>query len=280
MPFPPAIPFGGLAGFRFVERTYDRQFTTFNKSPDFQREIQYFLDNAGDINSVDKLMGDRRVLSVVLGAFGLDEDIDKGAFIRKVIEEGTLKDDAFANRLVEPAYREMAAFLGFGDVGGTLVFESTRLNLIDRYGERQFELAVGEVDFDMRLALNFKREAAKIVGETGDERTAWLRLLGSTPTRRVLESALNLPDQFALIDIDQQVDEIIRRADAQLDVSSPADLGDDQIMSQMVDRFLLNQQVRQGVISSSTRGSTALTLLQSSGLGAAAQQNLFASGLG
>ena len=100
MPFPPAIPLSGLAGFRFIERTYDRQFITFNKSPDFQREVEYFRENAGNITTVDQLMGDRRILAVVLGAFGLGDDIDKGAFIRKVIEEGTFEGDAFANRLV------------------------------------------------------------------------------------------------------------------------------------------------------------------------------------
>ena len=277
MPFPPAIPFGGLAGLRFIERTYDRQFTTFNKSPDFQREIQYFLENAGDITTVDQLMGDRRILGVVLGAFGLDEDIDKGAFIRKVIEEGTVKGDAFANRLIEPAYREMSAFLGFGDFGGALIFENTRLNLIDRFGERQFELAVGEVDFDMRVALNFKREATKIAGETADTRTAWLLMMGSPPLRAVVEGALNLPNEFALVDLDQQVDEIINRAERQLGITSPQQLLDGDTMDRMVDRYMLNQQVRNGVIAGGTPGSTALTLLQSSSLGALGQQNLFAS---
>ncbi|MEL7467941.1 MAG: DUF1217 domain-containing protein [Pseudomonadota bacterium] len=278
MPFPPAIPIGGLSGFKFLERTMDRQLELFNKSPDVQREIDYFLETAGSITSVDQLMSDRRVLAVVLGAFGLDEDLNKGAFVRKVIEEGTFDDRSFANRLVDPAYREMSEFLGFGDVGGLLVFEDTRLNLVEQYRERQFELSVGEVDLDMRLALNFKREAPELASSGSTDRTVWLRLLGSPPLRDVLETALNLPEQFGLIELDQQVDEVISRARRIFDISSPSELADPARLAEVVDRFLLNRQVQSGAVSSSVRGSAALTLLQTSGLGGGAQANLFASG--
>jgi hypothetical protein len=277
MPIAPALPFGGLTGLRFLDRTYDQQFATFNRSPDVQRELTYFLETAGEITTVDQLMGDRRILSVVLGAFGLDEDIDKGAFIRKVIEEGTIENDAFANRLIEPAYREMSAFLGFGDIGGTLIFESTRLNLVDRYGERQFELAVGEQDLDLRLAMNFRREAAEIAAGATTDRTKWFQLLATPPVRSVVEGALLLPQEFGLIDIDQQVEEVASRMEQFFDITSPDQLLEDGNIDKMIDRFLLNSQVINGVTSSDVRGATALSLLQSSSLGAFGTSNLFAS---
>lgn len=277
MPFSPAIPLTGLAGFRFLEQTQDRQRAVFDRSPDLQREIDYFLDVAPEITSAEELVRDRRALAVVLGAFGLDEDINKGAFIRKVLEEGTLDRRAFANRLVEPAYREMSAFLGFGDTGGLLVFENTRLNLVDRYRDRQFELAVGEVDLDMRLALNFKREAAGIAASSPSGTTGWLRMLGSPPLRQVLESALVLPSEFALIDLDQQVAEIADRAERIFGIEDPTDLQDGKIVNAMVDRFLVRQQALNGAVSPTTRGSVALSLLSAGSLGTGAQANLFAS---
>lgn len=279
MPLPPAIPVGGIAGLRFLDRTYDRQFETFNRSPDLARTVEYFQETAESITTLDQLMGDRRILGVVLGAFGLDEDLNKGAFIRKVIEEGTLDSDAFANRLVDPAYREMSEALGFGnfDGGSTLLLDNVRDNILERFQERQFELAVGNVDLDMRLALNFRREAAKVVDTTSQERTTWLRMLGSTPLRQVLEGALNLPSQFASVDLDQQVDEIIDRADRFLDVSSPKDLLDPNTMKQVVDRFMANRQISQGSTLGNGSGSTALSILQSSGLGSLGSANLFAS---
>lgn len=279
MPIAPALPLGGVAGLRFLDRTYDRQFETFLSSPDVEREITYFQENAANITTVDDLIADRRILAVVLGAFGLDEDLNKGAFIRKVIEEGTLQDDAFANRLVEPAYRELADTLGFGNFNGegTLILSDVRANILESYRERQFELAVGDVNIDMRFVLNFRREASEIAGTTADPRNAWLRLIGSPPLREVVEGALNLPPEFAAIDIDQQVDEIIRRAESQLDISSPTELLDPQKMALFVDRFVSNSQIAQGIIGTSTPGSAALTLLQSASIGPIGGANLFAS---
>jgi len=277
MPIPPAVPLGGLAGFRFIERTYDRQIAVFNASPDIDRDVSHFLENAGSITTVDQLMDDRQSLRVILGAFGLDADINKGAFVRMVIEDGTLEPRAFANRLVEPAYREMSESLGFGNFGGTLIQESKRTEIVNRYRERQFELAVGESDLDLRLALNFKREAERIAQETPNDRTAWLRMLGAPPMRQVVETAFNLPREFAQIDIDRQVDILSDRARDFLGTPSPQGFLDEANLDAMVERFLLLSQVRNGVIGPSVRGSTALTLLQSSPLGSGAQQGLFAS---
>lgn len=278
MPFTPALPLTGLAGLRFLESTMDKQVELFEKSPDVQREIDYFLEKAPSIQTSGELVTDRRILSVVLGAFGLDEDINKQAFIRKVIDEGTLDTTSFANRLVDPAYREMSNFLGFGDFGNLLVVESNQNQIVEMYRERQFELAVGEIDLDMRLALNFKREVAEIAAETSDPDTGWLLMLGSPPLRQVVETALNLPTEFALIDLDQQVEEISSRAKRLLDIDAPTDFLNSEVLGKFVDRFMLQQQIASGssgVVS--TRGTAALSLLSASGLGSSAQTNLFSS---
>ncbi len=277
MPIPPAVPFTGLAGLKFLDRTYDRQFGLFSSSPDIEREIEYFMEKAAEVRSVDDLMGDRRLLRVALGAFGLDDDIDKGAFIRKVLADGTTNSRSFANRLVEPAYREMSEVLGFGDVGGYLFQESTRQKIAADFKARQFELSIGEQDVDLRLAMNFRREAVRIVEEGGTDETIWLKMLGSQPLRSVVQSALNLPSSFATIDLDQQVEIITERADRFVGNDGPNAFTDPQVMEQFVDRFLLNSQLANGFVSDNTRGLTALTMLQSAGVGTGASTGLFTS---
>ena len=277
MPIAPAIPFGGLVGFRLLQRTYPQQLETFAASPDIDRETEYFLEKAGDVTSVDELLQDRRLLAVVLGAFGLDDDIGKTAFVRKVLEDGTLDSKAFANRLVEPAYRDMSKRLGFGDFGGMLIFEQTRLDIVARYRERQFELAVGEQDLDMRLALNFSREAKRIAADAGSDDTAWLRVLGSQPLRQVVEVAFNLPAEFGRIDLDRQLGEIRERARDILGSAAKETLADPSSIDTIVQRFLLNSQVRNGTTQAAMPAAVALTLLQSGPLGAEASQSLFAS---
>jgi hypothetical protein len=64
-------------------------------------------------------VGDRRLLEVALGAFGLDDDIRNRFFIRKVLEEGTTSPSRrFANRLSDKRYLALAETFGFGDRPG------------------------------------------------------------------------------------------------------------------------------------------------------------------
>jgi len=88
MSFSPVIPSSGLIGWNFLQSTLDRQEDLFSKSPEINRDIEYFKENIGNIKTVDDFMGDRRIQKVALGAFGLGEEINKGAFVRKVLEEG------------------------------------------------------------------------------------------------------------------------------------------------------------------------------------------------
>lgn len=276
MAFAPVVPFGGLMGFRFVERTFDAQFEAFGKSPDIQREIDYFLENAGEATTAEALVDDRRLLRVALGAFGLDDEVDKRAFIRKILEEGSLDPKSLANRLAEPAWAEFSRALGFGDLGGLLVFETTRKDLAEQFRLRQFERAIGDVDVDIRLALNFRREIREIALDPDVGISGWFRILGSQPLRGVIEGAFNLPSGFSQIDLDRQRDEIEARSDRIFGGKSPAVFASDENIDGLLRRFLVSAQLKGG-ISSSAPGATALTLLRANSLGTGGSANLFAS---
>ena len=99
--FTPIIPAGGLVGWRFLQNTQEAQFDSFTKSPQVRRDADHFRDRIGEISSAADLVQDRQLLSVALGAFGLQDDIDNRAFIRQVLEEGTVDDEALANRFAD-----------------------------------------------------------------------------------------------------------------------------------------------------------------------------------
>ncbi len=173
MPFAPVVPFGGLAGWQVLERTLGRQQEQFNKSPDLQREIDYFKENIGNVTSTAEFVGDRRLLAVALGAFGLSGEINKQAFVRKVLDEGTVDPQSFANRLGNTDYLEFAKTFSFGNEGG-FVPTTNRINdIADKSLELQFEEAVGETDPSMRLALNFKREMTELASRDISENAGW-----------------------------------------------------------------------------------------------------------
>lgn len=285
MTFSPIVPLGGIAGLRFIDQTYDRQFESFGRSPQIQRDVDHFLATAGEIETLDDLMQDTQSLRVILGSVGLDDDLPKRAFVRKVIEEGTLEQGSFANRLADPAYRELAELVGFGDLGNNLISPSLREDVAARYRERQFERAVGDVDVDVRLALNFRREIARIAESDGSDRTGWLRVLGSRPLRGVVEAAFGLPEQFVQIDLDQQVDELESLSRRRYGEAGPAVFRDPAVVEDAISQFLVRSQINR-TLSGQTFGgpgtgsSTALSILQSGGLGPSAQAGLFASNFG
>ena len=158
MTYQPVFPSGGNLGWTFLSKTREAQQEAFDNSTLIARETSYFREKIGEVNSAEDLVSDRRLLSVALGAFGLDDDINNRFFVRKVLEEGTLDQDAFANRLADKRYFAMSEAFGFDLTPPKTVISSFPDDIIDQYKVRQFEFAVGEQDEDMRLALGLERE--------------------------------------------------------------------------------------------------------------------------
>jgi hypothetical protein len=276
--FQPAIGVGGYSGWLILQRTEGRQREVFENSATLERNVAYFRDNIQNALTAKDLVSDRRLLTVALGAFGLGEEIDKRAFVRKVLEEGTENDDAFANRLNEPRYRALAEAFGYGniDAGSSVLLEEFREDIIARYKVRAFDLAVGEVDNDMRLALNFRRDIAAVATQDGTERAAWFRIVGQQPLREVLATAMNLPQEVSQLDIDRQQEIFADKASQLFGGSDPTMFEDPEMVEEVLRRFFLVRQTQNGP-SALTPGFSALTLLQGTALGAGASQNLFLS---
>ncbi len=81
MTYTPVLPVTGYAGWTLLNRTMAKQTAAFVKSPEIKRDEDYFRANIGKINTAADLVKDRRLLTVALGAFGLDADINNKAFI-------------------------------------------------------------------------------------------------------------------------------------------------------------------------------------------------------
>jgi Protein of unknown function (DUF1217) len=265
MSFTPTIPMAGLAGWRFLERTEAAQRAAFEKGPQLAREIAYFKENIGKVASAEELVKDRRLLKVALGAFGLEAELDKKAFVRKVLEGGTDDPRSFANRMSEPAYRKLAEAFGFGNAGGPKVGKAGFADgVADQYRIRQFEVAVGNVDDSMRLALNFRREIAELANAAapGDNGKGWLSVIGSRPLRTVFEKAFGLPREFVNLDIDRQREILRDRARSVLGDGSLAAFKDPEAVEKVIARFQVRMQIEAGP---SAVSSPALTLLQNAG---------------
>lgn len=262
MNFQPVLPIGGLPGWVLLNNTLERQTEVFNKSPLITRDTAYFEANIGKVDTAEQLVSDRRLLRVALGAFGLQDDLNNRALIQQVLEGGTEADDSLANRLADDRYKQLTDAFGFGDRD----VPRTKLatfggEITAQFREREFEVAVGDQDQALRVALNAQRELIEIAKSDDDEDTKWFLIMGTPPLRQLFEVALGLPDSFAQQDIDRQLETFKDRASSRLGINSLSDLADDELREDVIRQFLLRDQVKSFNVQSSS--AVALTLLQS-----------------
>lgn len=277
MSFQPTIPFGGVSGWKFLERTQAAQKAAFERDPQMKRDLEYFEKNVGAVKSAADLVADRRLLKVALGAFGLEGEIDKKAFVRKILEGGTDDPNSLANRLTAPGMKEFAETFGFGNFGGSRIKDAGfTAKIVANYKTRAFEGAVGDADNDLRLAMNFRREIGELAkGETG---ASWYKIVGSKPLRAVFEKAYGLPAQFSGVDVDVQRSTLASRTKGMFGKNDLTVFADPANVEKMINRFLVRSQIDANAAASTSAGA-ALSLIQNIRTGASAGlANLLASG--
>jgi len=276
--YTPAISFGGLVGWRILQKTQAAQTEALTTSPRLVRELEYFDENIASATTVDALMDDPVLLRVTLGAFGLESEAPKKAYIRKVLEEGTLDDGAFANRIKDKRFRDFSAALGYGNIGGTQVLlTSFKVEIKASFITHQFEQAVGDVDNDLRLALNFTREIGRIANRENVSNVGWFEVMGQAPLRQVVATALNLPTSSGALDLDRQRDLFEERSEDLFGGKFADVFNSPENVDKAIRRFLLISQLNGGNSQISSGGSAALTILQASSLGGNASAGLLFS---
>ncbi len=262
MSFAPVIPTGGNAGWAFLKRTRETQEAAFSNTGLVKSDAEYFKENIGKIDTAEELTKDYRLLKVALGAFGLDEDIGSKFFIRKVLEEGTLTDEAFANKLSDKRYLAMSQAFGFDLTPPRSKVSDFGDKITSLYKERQFEVAVGEQDQNLRLAMGFERELTMLTKSKSTENAMWFTVMATPPLRKVFEGALGIPTAVGTLDIDRQLEIFKEKSNAFFGTSDPKAFLDPERKEEVTRRFLVQADL-QSSTSVMSGGSIALTLLQS-----------------
>lgn len=262
MSFQPVLPLTGYAGWSFLKRTMARQQVAQQASPMQKQDEAYFREKIGKVKTAEQLVNDRRLLRVSLAAFGLEGDINSKAFIRKVLEGGTLTPSSLANKLADKQYQKFSAAFGFGDFSVPRTQISTFADtILDKFRTRSFETAVGAQNNAYRLALNAERELPDLAAKATSETAKWYAVLGNAPLRQVIQGAMGLPSSFAAIDLDQQVSVLKDRTRAAFGADTVSQFRDPAKMDALVRRFLFRSELQETAAASSP-ASIAMTLLQ------------------
>ncbi len=263
MSFQPLVPIGGLAGWRFLNRTLESQQDSYQNNAVLERETSRFKQRFASIQSAEDLIGDYEVLKVALGAFGLDDDINNKFFIKKVLEDGTSDPSALANKLSDPRYKQFSDAFGFGplQIPGHLKSNFAD-DIVAKYEERQFEAEIGTQNDEMRLALNLRRELVTIANDDRSADSMWFGVMGQPPVRKVFEQALGLPSSFGTLDLDLQLRTFRERADDLLGSSEISQFSEPENVEALLQQFFARSTASTS-FQQTSGAAIALTILQS-----------------
>lgn len=206
------------ADFRLITQDLTRTLNTTAEQPMVSRESEYYLENIGNVESLDDFLADDRLFSFAMRAHGLEEMTYAKAFMRKVLSEGIDEPRSFANSLADPRYADFAETFNFERYGDTATsFGRTGQGTVDKYVRQTLELDAGSQNEGVRLALYFLRKAPEVETTLG--------LLGDPALLAVTRTALGLSQSMSNTDLDRQVALIEERLDV-ADLKDPAKLDD------------------------------------------------------
>ncbi|MBX4932305.1 DUF1217 domain-containing protein [Rhizobium bangladeshense] len=78
-----------------------------------KKDAQYYADNINQVKDVDDFLGDYRLYSYAMKAYGLEDMTYAKAFMKKVLESDLTDPNSYANKLSDTRYREFAAAFNF-----------------------------------------------------------------------------------------------------------------------------------------------------------------------
>ena len=189
--------------------------------------ISYFQKNAASITSPDALLKNYKVLSLVLGAFGLQSSINNTAVLRKLMTQNPNSSASLAQSLGNVKYQLFAQALSNWTTP-PFAKAASRTQLIAAYTTNIFEQTADEQAPGLAKALYFTREAKSLKTETAIQSDAGLLAVAVT--------AVGLPLQnFEELNFNQQTTLL----KGKLDVST---LQDPSVAKRMAEQYLIAQQ--------------------------------------
>ncbi|MEM6415789.1 MAG: DUF1217 domain-containing protein [Pseudomonadota bacterium] len=212
-----------LATVNVIKRRFPVELERIEKVPEFQREINYFRENIGNVKTADDFLGDFRLYRFALTAFDLESQINSRGIFQKALTEDISDDDSLVNKLIDPKFLVFAGAFNFA-AGNEKNFQDTELidSIIDRYKNVRVEQREGERSPGARLALYFERQAPQL--------SSYFGLLSDRPLREFIFTAFGLPDAINVLPAQRIVDILETRFDFE-------EIKSEEGRQRLIDRF-------------------------------------------
>ena len=166
-------------------------------------ESNYYTSNIDKIKTVSDLLADKRMVTIILTAKGIDPSKVTNDYLKKIFASNLDDPNSFANTEKDTRFRDLAASFNF-DVKGNMTVSTAiggqnRADFIAtnaNYLQQSLELKAGEDNDGVRLALYFRRMAPSL--------NSAYDILGDAALTEVFRTTFGLPASMASMDITRQ----------------------------------------------------------------------------
>ncbi len=218
-----------LLWYKLANDQKDAHMKMFEAQPTTARDIEKFKEEIVNVKSVDDLMKNRTLLTVTLSAFQLESEVDKTAFVKKMLTEDPADKDSLVNKLVEPRWTKLSkALYGLNDNPDFFQDSANVDALLKGYKTNEFEKFEGQNAEGVRESLYFKRIAG------GVEEVS--QILADKTLMTVVRVGLGLPDSFQSLEYEQQKARLSKEIDIE-------DFKDPEKIDKMIERYLIMTEI-------------------------------------
>lgn len=238
------------ASYLSVNNNLSRQQAAVAATTAVKSATDYYLANIGKVKTIADFVGNYRLFSYAMTAYGLGDEVSAKGLMTKVLEGGVTSSSALANTLSDPRYKAFATAFDFAGKGSAATSAASATTATTaNYVEQTLETNEAKQNNGVALALYFKRNASSITSAYG--------LLGDSKMLTVVQTAFGISPTTGETDIDTQA--------AYLDkVLNIKDLQDPAKVEKLIERFTSQYD------ASSSSNVTNVLLLDSSSNGLSA----------
>ncbi|MGA2491673.1 MAG: DUF1217 domain-containing protein [Roseiarcus sp.] len=154
-----------------IENNLARYQKMVGSEPSVKTATAYYAANIGKVKSISDLVGNYRLLSYALTAYGLGDQVNNKALVTKVLQggvtnaDGTTNYKALANKLANANWAKFAtafSYLTSGASATSKTISAAASTTESAYTEQTLESQQGKQDVGVQLALYFQRVAPTI----------------------------------------------------------------------------------------------------------------------